>query len=1184
LGDVMAHDRRNRDLARNVGKYLAKTAIVFAAQLAAGKLGDILQNTNSGGIGPVWPASGIALGALLLWGYSLWPGVAAGAFLLAFLSPLPLWAAAAYAAGTTLAALIPAFLLRHLADFHTSLSRLRDVIGLIVFGALGSAMVSASCGASILYAANVRGWSGFGQAWLIYLLGDSMGVLLVTPVMLTFPNLLRIRSSFRVAEFVVGLFLLAVLCFIIFGDLPLIPIRLHILAFAVLPFLVGAAIRFGVSGAAMATLVIATIATVETELGAGPFASNNQFINAVLLDFLFAGLSVSGLTLAAIINEREQSEREREKLVREQAAMEERLKLAAIVEHANDSIISTNLDGAILSWNRAAQRIYGLSEAEALGQPLTIIFPPEFTDGEKTILQTIKTGEQIEQFETTRMTKTGKKVDISLTISPVKDASGKVIGTSAIARDITEQKRAEEALKNSEEKFSAAFRESPMALTLTSEKDHRYIDVNETFLRMTGWRRDEVIGRTPFDISIWVDPAERTELVKRLVAGDSIRDLEVRYRRKDGTERVGLGAAVQIEIEQERCVLSVISDITERKRAEEALKESEIRFRLLADTAPALIWMSGTDKLCNYFNKPWLDFTGRSINEELGNGWTEGVHQEDLRRCLDTYTQSFERRESFKMEYRLRHSSGEYRWILDVGVPRFNEGGSFAGYIGICVDDNERKQAEQEHLISENRFRQFFETMPEYCYMVSRNGDIIDTNLAVCEALGYTKAELMGKPLSTLYAPECAPKMQTLFEKWKTEGTVRNEEMIVITKKGERRTVLLNAGCVRDSNGIILHSTSIQVDITERRRAEEALRGSEARLRLAIEVGKMYAYEWDVATDAIVRSPEYVHILGVGDPAEQLTRQQILDGVHQDDRASLINSVQQVSPANPTTRVRYRFLRTDGTIIWLESIGHAFFDEHGTLARMIGMVTDITEHKRAEAALAGISGKLIEAQDQERARIARELHDDINQRIAVLAVELENWERHTLEPKIGDHDGVRHIRERLLQLGKDVQGLSHRLHSSKLDYLGIAAAAKSFCKELSEKQKVVIDFSHEGVPRTLSSEVSLCLFRVLQEALQNAVKYSGVTHFRVELRGKSGEIQLTVSDGGVGFAQEEAVNRQCLGLISMRERLQLVKGEFFIDSSPGHGTRVRACIPLRNESASSEAAKKATESSVARGA
>ena len=133
---------------------------------------------------------------------------------------------------------------------------------------------------------------------------------------------------------------------------------------------------------------------------------------------------------------------------------------------------------------------------------------------------------------------------------------------------------------------------------------------------------------------------------------------------------------------------------TELNHAESVLRESEERFRLVADNAPVLIWMSGPDKKCDFFNEGWLKFTGRPVDSELGDGWTEGVHPEDWQRCLATYTQAFDLREEFRMEYRLRRHDGEYRWFLDIGVPRFNQGRAFVGYIGSCVDITDRKLAE----------------------------------------------------------------------------------------------------------------------------------------------------------------------------------------------------------------------------------------------------------------------------------------------------------------------------------------------------------------------------------------------------------------------------------------------------------------------------------------------------------
>jgi len=183
--------------------------------------------------------------------------------------------------------------------------------------------------------------------------------------------------------------------------------------------------------------------------------------------------------------------------------------------------------------------------------------------------------------------------------------------------------------------------------------------------------------------------------------------------------------------------------------------------------------------------------------------------------------------------------------------------------------------------------------------------------------------------------------------------------------------------------------------------------------------------------------------------------------------------------------------------------------------------------------------------------------------MALLAIELDRWDQQLSPSAVELHDHIHHAGQRLSDIAADIQALSHRLHSSKLEYLGLAVAAKSFCKELSEQQEVEIDFSHTAIPRSVCKEVSLSLFRVLQETLQNAVKHSGTRHFKVELCGTEAEIQLTVSDLGVGFDPQDAIHRRGLGLISMRERLQLVNGEFSINSQLGSGTTIHARVPFK---------------------
>ncbi|MGC1257169.1 MAG: MASE1 domain-containing protein, partial [Candidatus Acidiferrales bacterium] len=194
---------------REVRKYLAQITLVFVAYSVADKLGQIVPLISSGGIGPVWPASGIALAALFIFGYQVWPGIAAGALFLALLSHFSPAAAVIYAIGVTLAALAGRFLLRRVVNFNPSLSRLRDVFGLIALGAFGSSVVSASIGAPVLYI-HLGGWSGFGRAWLIYWLGDSMGVLLVAPLVLSLANLRKSHVRPRIPELVALLVLLTV--------------------------------------------------------------------------------------------------------------------------------------------------------------------------------------------------------------------------------------------------------------------------------------------------------------------------------------------------------------------------------------------------------------------------------------------------------------------------------------------------------------------------------------------------------------------------------------------------------------------------------------------------------------------------------------------------------------------------------------------------------------------------------------------------------------------------------------------------------------------------------------------------------------------------------------------------------------------------------------------------------------
>lgn len=338
------------------------------------------------------------------------------------------------------------------------------------------------------------------------------------------------------------------------------------------------------------------------------------------------------------------------------------------------------------------------------------------------------------------------------------------------------------------------------------------------------------------------------------------------------------------------------------------LRESEERFRLVANTAPVLIWMSGTDKLCTFFNQGWLGFTGRSMEQELGEGWIIGVHPDDVQRCIRTYSASFDARAPFEMEYRLRRFDGEFRWIVDYGTPRFEIDGTFCGYIGSAVD--------------------------------------------------------------------------------------------------------------------------------------------------------------------------------------------------------------------------------------------------------------ITERKSSEESLHSLSGRLIHAQEQERARIARELHDDFSQRLALLGISLGQLWRDLPESQVGQRTGVLEILKGTKEMSSDLHSLSHQLHSSKLELVGLVSALSGLCKEMGEKYKIDIRFTKTGALPKIEKDVELCLFRVTQEALGNVVKHSQSKGAQVELGANSMGVSLRVTDAGKGFEPNLSNPDAGIGLVGMRERLRLVGGRLSVKSELLHGTEIIAEVPL----------------------
>ena len=685
--------------------------------------------------------------------------------------------------------------------------------------------------------------------------------------------------------------------------------------------------------------------------------------------------------------------------------------------------------------------------------------------------------------------------------------------------------------------------------------------VNDKFTRLFGYTIEDMPDISHWWALAYPDKAYReaiktewqARVAKAITNHSEIEPMEAKVRCKDETERY-------IEFHFS-CVgdINLVSfvDVTERKRAEIALRESEERFRLVANTAPVMIWMSGPDKLCTYFNKPWLDFTGRSIEQELGNGWAEGVHPEDLQKCIDTYIQCFDRREKFAMEYRLRHHDREYRWILDIGVPRFNSDGSFAGYIGIGVDVTERRHVEGSLRESEERFRLAAQAGKMYAYEWDVATDIVVRSADFSRVLGSTlDVALTRRQLLASIHPDDRAR----FEASVSERTPENPDVQmsyrVVRPDGSVIWLEKTAHALFDGDGKMVRTIGMVADVTERRRAEETLRESEEKFRNVFEdsgVGKVIVStegRFIAANKAFCDCLGYVEDELLGKTVESITLSEDWPAFYKKLQQALIEK-------HGFKWAEKRCLHKSGRIVHTESSTSLILDRNGAPQYFVGEVLDVTKRKEALDALSGMTRKLVEAQEQERTRIARELHDDVNQRLALLAVELEQLRDNP--SRVRSH--VQELQKRITDIGTDIQSVAHDLHSSNLEYLGIAAAMRSWCKEFSGRQKLEIDFRHDA--RTpLPTEIGMCLFRVLQEALHNAAKHSGVKGIRVQLREKPGEMHLVIVDSGRGFDIEAVKRGSGLGLTSMQERVRLVNGTIRIESRPMGGTTIHVLVPI----------------------
>ncbi|MGC2353485.1 MAG: PAS domain S-box protein, partial [Candidatus Udaeobacter sp.] len=386
----------------------------------------------------------------------------------------------------------------------------------------------------------------------------------------------------------------------------------------------------------------------------------------------------------------------------------------------------------------------------------------------------------------------------------------------------------EAALQESEARIKLAANAANFGLWVWDIRNDEFL-VTEKWRRLFGFAESE-----PVNFGRWlqlVHPEDRERMNQTvqdmLEHGGGERESEYRITRLDGSTRwiAGYGGVELDEHGKPAFTRGVSRDITKRKIAEEELRESEARFRTVADAAPVLIWMSGTDKLCSFFNKGWLDFTGRTMEQEMGNGWAEGVHPDDLQRCLQIYTAAFDAREPFVMEYHLRRHDGEYRWISDNGVPRYDAQKNFAGYIGSCVDITELKSKEQALRESEERMTLAVDAANLGLWEWNASKDELWGTQARRAFLGLPASEKikLEDALSRVHVDDRDRVRQTLKDAVRT-GKNYHFEYRVVLPDGSVRWTDHRGRCVKGADGKDLVLRGVSMDVTAQKQAQDLFR------------------------------------------------------------------------------------------------------------------------------------------------------------------------------------------------------------------------------------------------------------------------------------------------------------------------------------------------------------------------
>ena len=882
----------------------------------------------------------------------------------------------------------------------------------------------------------------------------------------------------------------------------------------------------------------------------------------------------------------------------EQALRESEERLRLFIEYAPSALAMFDRNMRYLAVSQRWMDDYDLGSRSILGQSHYDVFP-EIPDQWKEVHQRGLAGEVLRRDEDRFKRANGSLQWLRWEVRPWRRSDGQVGGIIIFTEDITARKQVELALRESEERFAKAFQASPNPIGITEVATGRCIEVNDACLELFGFCREEVIGSTTLTLGIWPNEEDRAQLIRRLQADGPVRNLELRFKTKSGALRHILVSSDLTEFNNRLCLLTVGNDITQRKLAEQALHESEERFRTMAQAVPSFLFETDAEGWNIWTSEGWCRFTGQTQEQVAGHGWAEALHPEDRAANVDRWIQCMKDAVPFESQQRLRRSDGTYVWVIARALPVRDSEGKVTRWVGSVTNVDDIVQAQEAVQESQERLRSLNESLERR--VKERTAALVEANERWDWVVRATNEAVWDWDLvhDTVYF---SPRWKTMHgfeeedgteskDEWFTrihpedlfsvrtsleaylhgEQKTFSEEYRVRRKDGTYFWVLDRGIAIFNEQGRPVRMVGAETDITWRKGVEQALRFREQQFHmLADNVPGLFAY---VGPDRRYRfiNKEYGRLLGRSD--EEIANMSVRDLLDPESYAEVEPQLDKALSGQPVTFEHER-KRQDGSGHFLAARYVPDRNDRGEVIGVFKLYTDITALKSTEALLREqeaqlrhLGAMLLQAQEEERRRISRDLHDDVMQRLGVLTMELYGLASSSSSQDMELLSRIKACGASAEQLTTDLQRMAHQLHPSVLEFGGLKVAVRELVHEFGARAGLSAEVVIRDLPRDIPLDHATCLYRVLQEGLHNVQKHAKATTVLVRLLGSSQGLGLCIHDDGCGIENSNGGGRRRgMGLTSMAERVRMLNGTFRIKTKPDNGTELHAWVPLKQDS------------------